>query len=58
MKEQQIKKEEWLKSKDAMKALKVSSCDLAHLRMEGKLSYKKEGNTFLYSKKEILMITK
>lgn len=58
MKEQQIKKEEWLKSKDAMKALKVTSCDLAHLRMDGKLSFKKEGNAFLYRKSEILIIIK
>ena len=52
MKELQIKNEDWLKSKDAMKALKVSSCDLAHLRMEGKLSFKKEGNTFYILKKK------
>lgn len=50
------KNTEWLKSKDAMKALKVSSCHLAHLRIDGKLGFKKEGNAFLYDKDGVLKL--
>lgn len=42
-------REEWLKSKDAQKKLKVSSCDLMHLREAGKLKFKKVGNAFFYN---------
>jgi hypothetical protein len=52
--EVQTNKDEWLKSKDAMKALRISSCDLMHLRVEGKLNFKKEGNHFLYRKNDIV----
>ncbi|MBK8853906.1 MAG: hypothetical protein IPN10_07235 [Saprospiraceae bacterium] len=37
-----------LTSKEAKKILKVSDCQLAHLRMEGKLSFIKKGNAFMY----------
>ncbi|MCD1600026.1 hypothetical protein [Rheinheimera aquimaris] len=40
--------ENWLTSKEAKKMLKVSSCELMHLRVSGKLIYKKQGNAFLY----------
>ena len=39
----------WLKSKDVERELKISSCDLMHLRIEGSLSFIKNGNSFLYS---------
>ncbi len=39
----------WLKSKEVEKELKISSCDLAHLRVAGKLNFMKNGNSFLYS---------
>lgn len=38
----------WVRSKDAMKLLKVSSCDLCHLREQGKIEFKKQGNAYLY----------
>lgn len=38
----------WLSSKEAQKALKVSSCELMHLRVVGKLPYKKQGNAYFY----------
>lgn len=38
----------YITSKEAKKVLKVSDCDLAHLRMEGKLPFVKKGNAFLY----------
>ncbi|MEQ8584071.1 MAG: hypothetical protein RIC30_15145 [Marinoscillum sp.] len=37
-----------LKSKEVQKALKISSCDLMHMRMAGKLRYTKKGNAYLY----------
>ncbi len=49
---------QWLKSKDAIKALKVTSCDLMHLRIAGKIEYKKSGNSFLYSLKDITKLTR
>ena len=38
----------WVRSKEAMKLLKVSSCDLCHLREQGKIEFKKQGNAYLY----------
>ena len=40
---------DWLKSKDVEKQLRISSCDLMHLRVDGKLSFIKNGNSFLYN---------
>ena len=41
--------EQWLRSKEAMKLIRATSCELAHLRQDGKIQFKKEGNAFLYS---------
>ncbi len=38
----------WHTSKEAVKALKVKDCDLMHLRLKGKLKFKKEANRFFY----------
>jgi hypothetical protein len=38
----------WLTSKEVQKLLKISGCDLMHLRVSGKLKFKKQGNAFLY----------
>ena len=38
----------WLSSTETKKVLKVSSCELMHLRVSGKLPYKKQGNAYLY----------
>jgi DNA phosphorothioation-associated putative methyltransferase len=38
----------WVRSEEARKLLKLSSCDLAHARSAGKIRYKKVGNAFLY----------
>jgi hypothetical protein len=35
-------------SKETKKLLKISDCKLAHLRVEGKLEFIKEGNRFMY----------
>lgn len=45
--------ERWLSSKEAKKILKVSDCQLSHLRNEGKLVFIKKGNAFLYSLQQI-----
>jgi len=42
-------KETWLTSKEAKKILKVSDCQLSHLRNDGKLVFMKKGNAFQYS---------
>jgi len=41
--------EKWLTSMEVRKFLKISSCDLAHLREEGAIGYSKNGNAYLYS---------
>lgn len=38
----------WLTSKEAQKRLKISGCDLMHLRVSGKLKFKKQGNAYYY----------
>lgn len=38
----------YLTSKETREKLKVSSCDLMHLRENGKLEYIKKGNAYLY----------
>lgn len=46
----EIDKTKYLSSKETMKELKVSSCDLMHLRVSGKLKYIKKGNAYFYEK--------
>jgi len=43
------KTEKWLTSKEAKSLLKISDCKLMHLRLEGKIEFKKEGKSFYYS---------
>jgi len=43
-------------SKEAKKKLKISSCDLMHLRTQGKIRYTKNGNAFLYNNDDIELI--
>jgi len=38
----------WLSSKEIRTHLKISSCDLMHLREKGKLEFKKVGNAYFY----------
>ena len=37
----------WLKSGEIRKKLKLSTCELAHLREAGKLLYRKKGDAYL-----------
>jgi len=43
----------FISSKETKKKLKISSCDLMHLRLEGKLNYIKKGNAYFYSINDI-----
>ena len=38
----------WLSSKETQKLLKVSGCQLMHLRINGELTFKKQGNAYYY----------
>lgn len=38
----------WLTSEQVRKRLKISTCDLAHLRQAGRLRFRKKGNAYLY----------
>jgi hypothetical protein len=40
-------KNNWLKSNEVKKELKISDCDLAHLRQDGFLGFTKQGSAFL-----------
>jgi len=39
---------DWLNSKDIKKQLKLSGCELMHLREKGELEFKKVGNAYFY----------
>jgi hypothetical protein len=45
-----------ISSKEAKKELKISDCDLMHLRVEGKIRFEKKGNAFFYDKRDIELI--
>jgi hypothetical protein len=45
----------WLKSKDVKKELKISDCDLAHIRIAGILGFIKKGNAFIYNSEDVLL---
>jgi hypothetical protein len=53
MKDQTEQKTNWLKSKQVKKELKISDCDLAHLRQDGFLGFTKQGNAFLYNSNDV-----
>ncbi len=42
----------WLRSDEARKVLRVSTCDLSHLRQGGKIAFRKAGNACLYSARD------
>ena len=42
------KKRNWYNSKETKSLLKISDCKLMHLRLEGKIEYKKEGRSYYY----------
>jgi len=48
----------YLNSKETEKKLKISSCELMHIRVQGKLKYIKKGNAFLYNTNDIEKLDK
>lgn len=38
----------WCSSKQAKKALKISDCELMHIRLAGKLEFEMRGRAFFY----------
>lgn len=52
--DKKTKSNEWLKSKEVMKTLKIRACDVMHLREAGKLTFTKQGNAFLYAAESVL----
>ena len=44
----QMTTEDWLCSDDVRRQLKLTTCELAHLRKAGAIRFKKVGNAFLY----------
>ena len=38
----------WLTSKETQNMLKITGCELMHLRVSGKLKFKKKGNAYYY----------
>ena len=40
--------EQWFSSKEIKAKLGITDCQLMHLRVSGKLKFKKQGNSFLY----------
>jgi hypothetical protein len=48
----------FLTSKEAKKELKLQDCDLAHIRLAGKLKYIKSGNSYLYCRDSVEQLKK
>lgn len=46
----------WLSSGETRKQLRISSCELMHLREAGHLRFKKQGNAFLYAERDVLRL--
>lgn len=43
----------WLVSAEARRILRISSCDLAHLREEGVIRSEKRGNAYYYFREDV-----
>jgi hypothetical protein len=46
--------EDWLTSAEARKAMRISTCELSHLRVDGELRFRKQGNAYLYSRADVI----
>jgi hypothetical protein len=44
-----MESKKWLTAKEVKTPLKISDCKLMHIRLEGKIDFKKEGRAYLYS---------
>lgn len=47
------KTESWVTSKQAREQIRISSCELMHLRESGKLRFRKQGNAFFYQRSDV-----
>lgn len=47
-----MENKKWYTSKETKAVLKISDCELMHLRLEGKIEFKKVGQRFLYNLKK------
>lgn len=47
------KERKWMTSAEVRKILKVSTCDLAHLREEGRIRAEKRGNAYYYAASDV-----
>ena len=45
--------EVWLRSAEVCARLRISGCELMHLREGGELRFRKQGNAFLYSEEDV-----
>jgi hypothetical protein len=43
----------WMPSVEARQRLRVSTCHLMHLRVEGTLRHRKDGNAYLYAADDV-----
>lgn len=46
----EIDEEKYANIKETMESLKVSSCELMHMRVSGNLKFIKKGNAYFYGK--------
>lgn len=47
----------WLTSNEAKQILKISDCHLMHLRLTGKVEFRKEGQRYFYLLPSLLKLT-
>lgn len=46
----------WWGTAKVLREMRVSSCHLMHLRLSGKVAFKRQGNAFLYSSLDVMKI--
>jgi hypothetical protein len=46
-------KRHWIRSEEARRVLRGSSCDLMHLRESGQLRFEKQGNAYLCAGEDV-----
>ena len=51
------REKEWLDSKAARRILRVSTCELSHLREAGRIQFQKRGNAYIYSSRDANLIS-
>lgn len=51
-----IENKKYLTTTEVKKILKISDCEVMHLRQSGKVSFTKKGNAYLYLEKDIIKI--